>query len=195
MSNKIEISIEDLKADNPSIDYTTMSEADLSVYKEMYAQSLLLEQSTASLVTSIDINTFNTNFLAFFSGSSNLTDQNRYDLTQMWMQVAGGTGCVSVNVTDASGANVLFTIPPLYNTESLQSATDGSVGKVIADYKLAKGRPGPSGEAMVGSMLSFIQNKTDVSTNDPWKSFKIHYGLYDVDEVPTMSSGNIDIFD
>ncbi len=190
-----EVTIEELIEDNPSIDYSKMTPSDLAMYKQMYLDGLNLTEANATARAQYPINDFEANFVAFFSGSPNLTEEDRGVLLGHWVNVAGGTGFIPVDIISPTG-DVLFTIPAVYSTETLQPSDNGSVGGLIAEYMSMREIRANASNVMVENMMDFMKDRTSIASRDPWASFKMYYGLYDNNETSsnTVSDGSASIF-
>lgn len=145
---------------------------------EEFYTKLVLEAPVSKLPEKI----FKDTFLPYFSGKKPVSDNP--DILKTWISIAGNPGA-AVDIIDNTSDDILFRVPPLYNTDFVQSPTARRIPYegIIHEFQEKTASSPKLGENFLKNVLD-ITKKIVVTNNNHveeyrqmWNNVFDYYGV------------------
>lgn len=127
---------------------------------EEFYKNIVLEAPVNKLPEKV----FESTFLPYFTGKKSL-DENP-DILKIWISIAGNPGA-AVDVMDNNTDDVLFRVPPLYNTDFIHSPANFSIpySGIINEFEQKTATSPTMGEKFLKNILDNTQKMVVTSDN------------------------------
>jgi hypothetical protein len=165
--------------------------------EELY-KSLVLDYPVSKLPEKV----FNQTFLPYFTGQKSIEENP--EILKIWISIAGNPGS-SVDIIDNNSDDVLFRVPPLYNTDFVQPPTGGSIPYegIIHEFQEKSASSPKLGNAFLKNVLDttkkiIVTNNNHVEEyKEMWNKIFDYYHIGEVQEKKDTSGISDDeiIFD
>ena len=103
-------------------------------------------------------------FLPYFTGQKKVSDNP--EILKIWVSIAGNPGS-AVDITDNNSDDILFRVPPLYNTDFVQAPSNGSIpyAGIIEEYEQRSATSPKQGETFLKSVLDNTRKMVVTNNN------------------------------
>lgn len=145
---------------------------------EEFYKTIVLEAPVSKLPEKV----FQEAFLPYFSGQKKISENP--EIIKFWVSIAGNPGS-AVDVTDNNSDEVLFRVPPLYNTDFVQTPGTASIPYegIIHEYEQRSASTPKLGETFLKNVLDntrklIITNNNHVEEyREMWNKIFDHYHI------------------
>jgi hypothetical protein len=163
--------------DNKQVPNKAAVEKASIVGEELY-NKLVLEAPVSKLPERI----FQQTFLPYFTGKKKMEENP--DIIKTWVAIAGNPGA-AVDIIDNNSDDVLFRVPPLYNTDFVQSSINTRIPYegIIHEFEERSASSPKMAERFLKNVLDKTKNMLVTNNNhveeyrEMWNKIFDHYGI------------------